>query len=112
MRIPSGSESDPRLNDPTAPQSKAGLMRDAARMGRSIRRPQLKQIVPLADTTIYDMEQRGEFPRRFYLTSRCAAWDLDEVEAWLAERKRESHGPQAQKPGPDVRMRKKRPVRS
>jgi predicted DNA-binding transcriptional regulator AlpA len=26
------------------------------------------------------MEQRGEFPQRFYLTSRCVVWDLAEVE--------------------------------
>ena len=32
---------------------------------RTIRRQQLREIVPLADSTIYDMEQRGEFPQRF-----------------------------------------------
>jgi len=31
---------------------------------RAICRQQLREIVPLADSTIYDMEQRGEFPRR------------------------------------------------
>lgn len=55
---------------------------------RTIRRHQLREIVPLADTTIYDMEQRGEFPQRFYLTSRTVVWDLNEVEAWLEERRR------------------------
>ena len=55
---------------------------------RTIRRHQLREMVPLADTTIYDMEQRGEFPQRFYLTSRCVVWDLNEVEAWLEERRR------------------------
>lgn len=35
-----------------------------------VRRPQLRELVPLADTTIYEMEQRGEFPKRFYLTPR------------------------------------------
>ncbi len=29
---------------------------------RTIRRHQLREIVPLADSTIYEMEQRGEFP--------------------------------------------------
>lgn len=48
-------------------------------MKRTIRRHELREIVPLADTTIYDMEQRGEFPHRFYLTSRCVVWDLGEV---------------------------------
>ena len=40
----------------------------------------------LGDTTIYEMEQRGEFPRRFYLTARCVVWDLAEVEVWIEER--------------------------
>ncbi|WP_066681054.1 AlpA family transcriptional regulator [Caulobacter sp. CCH9-E1] len=79
---------------------------------RAIRRGQLRQIVPLADTTIYEMERRGEFPRRFALTRRCVVWDLAEVEAWLAERKREGEaGVQDRAPAPDVRDRKTRPVR-
>jgi prophage regulatory protein len=41
---------------------------------RTIRRGELRQIVPLADPTIYEMEQRGEFPRRFALTTRCVVW--------------------------------------
>ena len=32
---------------------------------KSIRRNQLRETAPLADSTIYEMEQRGEFPRRF-----------------------------------------------
>jgi hypothetical protein len=36
---------------------------------RTIRRHELRLIVPLADTTIYEMEKRGEFPRRFNLTA-------------------------------------------
>ncbi|OZA22675.1 MAG: hypothetical protein B7X91_14590, partial [Hydrogenophilales bacterium 17-64-11] len=61
---------------------------------RTIRRPELRQIVPLADTTIYDMERRGEFPRRFNLTSRCVVWDLTEVEAWLDARRQASDSAQ------------------
>ncbi|WP_411431760.1 helix-turn-helix transcriptional regulator [Halotalea alkalilenta] len=38
---------------------------------RTIRRQELHQIVPLAETTIYHMERRGEFPRRFNLTPMC-----------------------------------------
>lgn len=45
----------------------------------TIRRRELRQIVPLAETTIYEMERRGEFPRRFNLTPRCVVWDLEEV---------------------------------
>ena len=80
---------------------------------RMIRRHELRQIVPLADTTIYEMEQRGEFPRRFALTPRCVVWDLAEVEAWLIERlatARQSTISRA--PHPDVRKRKARPVKA
>ena len=79
---------------------------------RTIRRHELKEIVPLADTTIYDMEQRGEFPQRFYLTSRCVVWDLAEVEAWLEERRRASRAKAVKRaPIPDVQLRKTRPIK-
>jgi prophage regulatory protein len=79
---------------------------------RTIRRPELRQIVPLADTTIYEMERRGDFPRRFYLTSRCVVWDLAEVEAWVEERRRASNAALIQRaPSPNVRQRKFRPVK-
>ncbi|MCY1528879.1 Prophage CP4-57 regulatory protein (AlpA) [compost metagenome] len=75
---------------------------------RTIRRHELRQIVPLAETTIYEMERRGEFPRRFHLTPRCVVWDLAEVEAWVEERKQTPRGGIT---GPDVHLRKTRPVR-
>jgi prophage regulatory protein len=79
---------------------------------RTIRRAQLREIVPLADTTIYELEQRGEFPRRFYLTARCVVWDLAEIEAWIEKRRRTSNTDQISRaPFPDVRRRKARPVR-
>ena len=86
--------------------------RSALPFRRTIRRPELRQIVPVADTTIYEMEQRGEFPRRFHLTPRCVVWDLAEVEAWIEERRRASDTSQIRRaPSPDVRQRKTRPVR-
>lgn len=75
---------------------------------RTIRRQELRQIIPLSETTIYEMERRGEFPRRFNLTPRCVVWDLAEVEAWIEERKQV---PRGEISGPDVRLRKTRPVR-
>lgn len=76
---------------------------------RTIRRKELREIVPLADSTIYEMEQRGQFPRRFALTPRCVVWDLAEVEAWL-ESRRAMPIPRANPP--DVRLRKTSPVRT
>ena len=80
---------------------------------RTIRRPELRQIVPLADTTVYEMEQRGEFPRRFNLTPRCVVWDLDEVQAWIKERRCASGTEDKTRArGPDVRQRRTRPVKA
>ncbi|MFZ1868106.1 MAG: AlpA family phage regulatory protein [Steroidobacteraceae bacterium] len=66
----------PRANGPTAFPSR-----------RALRRAELHKIIPLSNTTIYEMEQRGEFPKRFYLTPRCVVWDSDDVYAWLDARK-------------------------
>ena len=76
---------------------------------RTIKKPQLRQMVPLADSTIWEMEQRGQFPRRFLLTPRCVVWDLAEIEAWLALRRAK---PIRRAPPPDVRKRITRPVKA
>lgn len=75
---------------------------------KTIRRQQLREMVPLADSTIYEMEQRGEFPRRFALSPRCVVWDLSEVETWLASRR---SIPIVRAQSPDVKQRRTRPVR-
>ncbi len=76
---------------------------------RTIRRDELLAMVPLSDSTIYAMEKRGEFPRRFALTQRCVVWDFEEVQSWLLEKKAAKLQPEDR---PDVRLRKSRPVRS
>lgn len=76
---------------------------------RTIRRQESRQIVPLAETTIYEMERRGEFPHRFNLTPRCVVWDLAEVEAWIEARKQAPRGIISK---PNVHLRKTRPVRA
>ena len=84
---------------------------ESAQPLRTVRRAELRRIVPLADTTIYELEQRGEFPRRFNLTARCVVWDLAEVEAWLVARRHASEAAQlGRAPFPDVRKRRARPV--
>lgn len=62
-----------------------------------INRKRLLEIIPLSTRTIYNLEQRGEFPRRIVLTCRNVAWDLSEVEEWIEARK--SSGIQADRPG-------------
>lgn len=62
-----------------------------------INRKKLLAMIPLSERTIFNMEQRGEFPRRIALTSRNVAWDLAEVEEWIEVRR--SSGIQATRPG-------------
>jgi prophage regulatory protein len=62
-----------------------------------INRKKLLTMIPLSERTIFNMEQRGQFPRRIALTSRNVAWDLAEVEAWIETRK--TSGIQASRPG-------------
>lgn len=76
---------------------------------KTIRREELREIVPLSDSTIYAMEKRNEFPQRFSLTSRCVVWDYNEVMAWLKSKK-EANNKSSQ--CPDVTKRKTRPVRA
>jgi prophage regulatory protein len=78
---------------------------DPKSLRRTIRRTELRQIVPLADSTIYEMERRGEFPQRFFLTPRCVVWDLAEVMAWLEGRRRGGDGGVKKAPAPDYRLR-------
>lgn len=81
---------------------------DPKGLRRTIRRSELRQIVPLADSTIYELERRGEFPQRFYLTARCVVWDLGEVVAWLEGRRAAGCSGAKKTPMPDFRQRKGR----
>lgn len=73
------------------------MTKDARQVTTLINRKTLLAMIPLADRTIYNMEKRGDFPRRIVLTSRNVAWDLTEVEQWIEARKQS--GAQTCKPG-------------
>ena len=57
---------------------------------RFVRKSELRQIVPLADSTIYELEKSNDFPRRILLTPRVPVWDLTEVEAWVDQRRKDT----------------------
>lgn len=80
---------------------------------RTIRKNELRKIVPLSDTTIYNMEKRGEFPKRFNLSPRCVVWRLSEIEAWIEKQRNctVESGTQP-RPCPNVQQRKYRPVKT
>ncbi|EHC2234586.1 AlpA family phage regulatory protein [Escherichia coli] len=59
----------------------------------AIRKNVLLQMVPLSESTIYALEQKGLFPKRFALTKRAVAWDKEEVECWLKARQENNYHP-------------------
>lgn len=58
-----------------------------------INRKTLLAMIPLSDRAIFNIEKRGDFPRRIVLTSRNVAWDLAEVENWIESRKESEDQP-------------------
>lgn len=89
-----------------------GARVDPKNLRRTIRRNELRQLVPLADSTIYELERRGDFPQRFFLTARCVVWDLAEVEEWLRRRRQPGGGQLKKAPTPDFRLRDRRSHKS
>jgi prophage regulatory protein len=67
---PQSPQSLPKLGTPEYEELPQYVETPPLPFRRTIRRHELHQVVPLAET-IYDMERRGEFPCRFNLTHRC-----------------------------------------
>ncbi|WP_154022946.1 helix-turn-helix transcriptional regulator [Klebsiella oxytoca] len=78
-------------------------------MKKAFGRKELLLVVPLSMSTIDRLEYKGQFPKRFYITDGRCAWDGDEIEQWLDERKanspKEFGGAK-----PDINKRKYRPM--
>lgn len=51
-----------------------------------LRRPDVEAATGLSRSTIYDMMDRGEFPRPIRIGRRAVAWPESAVLAWLADR--------------------------
>ena len=52
-------------------------------MASIMRRSEVLAATGLCYTSIYNMEKRGDFPRRRSLTGRSVGWIRAEVEAWI-----------------------------
>ena len=50
------------------------------------RLPQVRQKVGFSRSEIYRLISLRRFPKPVLLGERAVAWDMDEVEAWIAER--------------------------
>lgn len=51
-----------------------------------IRKPEVRKITGLSDTTIWRLERAQKFPQRRRLSSSACGWLLSEVLAWVRSR--------------------------
>ena len=55
--------------------------------GQIIRAAERRRRVPFSDMHIWRLEQAGKFPKRIKFGERRVGWDLDEIIAWIEDRK-------------------------
>jgi prophage regulatory protein len=51
-----------------------------------VRKPEVRKITGLSDTTIWRLEKAKKFPQRRRLSSSACGWLLSEVLAWVHSR--------------------------
>jgi prophage regulatory protein len=73
-----------------------------------LRRSTVVSMTCLSATTIYELEKKGQFPKPWLLTPRCAVWNAEEVMNWIASRRKAPAVPTSL---PDQALRKSRPGR-
>lgn len=54
---------------------------------RIVRERERREITGLGRTTAWELERRGEYPRRVVLTGGRVGWRLSELLKWVASRK-------------------------
>lgn len=59
---------------------------------KTLRRPQVEELVGLSRSTLYEMMSRGEFPRPLRIGKRAVAWKQSTVIEWLSQRPRAGNG--------------------
>jgi prophage regulatory protein len=55
--------------------------------GRIISAAERRRLLPFSDMHIWRLEKAGKFPKRIKLGEHRVGWDLDEVIAWIEDRK-------------------------
>lgn len=53
---------------------------------------ELNKLVPYSRIHIGRLEQAGRFPKRLRIGKNRVAWSLNDIEAWIDARKRDSAG--------------------
>lgn len=57
-------------------------------MQKIMRRPEVRAVTGLSNSSIDRLESAGDFPRRVQLSSNAIGWILSEITEWLDTRKR------------------------
>ena len=52
---------------------------------RLVRKPEVKELTGLSDTSIWRRERAGKFPSRIRLGQRCTVWRESDLAEWLAD---------------------------
>lgn len=53
---------------------------------RIYRKPKVREVTGLSDSSIYRLEAQGKFPKRVKLSTSASGWYSDEVHQWVADR--------------------------
>ncbi|MEF9444003.1 AlpA family phage regulatory protein [Burkholderia sp. 1B3(2022)] len=48
-----------------------------------VRRAQFRELITLADTTIYRMIEEGRFPQPLRVSTRLRLWRVEDIREWL-----------------------------
>jgi len=56
---------------------------------RLLTKKQLRKLIPLAYSTLWELMRRGEFPKALRLGRQRVAWREDEVREWIESRPRQ-----------------------
>jgi prophage regulatory protein len=65
--------------------------------GAFVRQPQVLEVVPFSQATLWRRAKEGTFPEPIKLSARVTCWKVSEVRAWMAEQAAQSYVP-SQKP--------------
>jgi len=52
-----------------------------------IRLPEVVRLTGISRSTIYELMEKGAFPRNFALGCRAVGWGADEIATWIEQRK-------------------------
>jgi prophage regulatory protein len=55
---------------------------------RILRLKELRQVVGLSRSTIYELIKRGEFPKPIHLSTRTSGWLWTDINEWLGKKER------------------------